>query len=246
MNDTIIIGVSGKKRSGKDSLCKYLQAWYFCNFEQKDVTFKQRQDGKIVFNGRPGLGDDTVQDYDCKIYSFADPLKKFCIEIMGLTYENCYGTEEEKNSFSNYRWNNLPLLSRIKYSKYYIIPRSGFMTAREILQYVGTDIFRNMFSNTIWVNATIDTIKRENKKIALIADIRFESEIDAIMNEKNGCIIRLKRKIADDEHTSETQLDNFDFSQFGDRSLVIDNREMTIEEQCEKGLEFFQKILKKE
>jgi hypothetical protein len=269
-NDTVIIGVSGKKQSGKSSLCKYLQAWYFCNFEKKDVEFEQLKNGEIVFKN---TDVNCVQNSDCKIYSFADPLKKFCIDVMGLSYEWCYGTELDKNSLTKYKWDNLPIDIRIKYSICIepvhdivittekedsegfacisnisckggeALPRIGPMTAREILQVFGTNVMRNMFSSTIWVDGTINTIKNYKAKIAFVADTRFVSEVNAIMDEKNGYLIRLQRKISDDIHPSEVELDNFDFNKFGDRVLVIDNNNMTLENQCQIALEFFKKIL---
>jgi hypothetical protein len=223
-NKTIIIGISGKKRAGKDTLANYLEQWCHTQY--------------LYISGS-----------DCKIYSFAYPLKSFCINVMGLSHENCYGTEEQKNSLTKYKWDNLPDKIRYAYSKdignAFPGPRYGYMTAREILQIVGTNVFRDMFDRNIWACGAINTIKNENKKIAIICDTRFTSEVNAVMAEKNGYIIRLLRQVAEDIHQSETELDNFNFNQFGDRALIIDNRQMTIDQQNQEGLKFFKMILNK-
>ena len=78
---TIIIGASGKKQSGKNTLCEGIAEFF-----------------------KPIFGEDQV-----KMYSFADMLKeKVCMDVMGLTYEQCYGTDEEKNSVTTYMWERLP------------------------------------------------------------------------------------------------------------------------------------------
>ena len=83
---TFIVGVSGKKQSGKNTVCKYLS---------KMIQLKASR--------------------TCKIYSFADALKeKVCIDVMGLSKEQCYGTDEQKNTLTGYRWENLP--QEIKYN----------------------------------------------------------------------------------------------------------------------------------
>ena len=72
---TTVIGFSGKKQSGKDTL---------------------------LANIKPMLQGSVKQ------YNFADGLKNFLIDVMGLRYEQVWGTEEQKNSKTTYLWENLP------------------------------------------------------------------------------------------------------------------------------------------
>ncbi|MBT6045902.1 MAG: hypothetical protein HOG49_03680 [Candidatus Scalindua sp.] len=243
--NTYIIGVSGKKQSGKSTLCDFLASEY---------------NGDSYY----------THDKDIKIYSFADPLKRFCIDAMGLKENQCYGTDDDKNTLTEYNWETLPLEIRNRFgtkeaSKLSVghwenkefggrewvsnlvdavthKSRTGSMTGREVLQIFGTDVMRGMFSDKIWVNATISLIKKENPPIALIADARFESEINALMAEENGHVIRLTRKICEDSHPSETELDTFDFAKLGERCLVIDNQTMTEAEKNVVARPFFEKI----
>ncbi|MFW6173643.1 MAG: hypothetical protein ACOC5T_07855 [Elusimicrobiota bacterium] len=204
----LIIGLSGKKQAGKNTVCDFLK-------------------NRI-------LSEDSIFScHNCKIYSFADPLKRFCIDIMGLTEKQCYGTDEEKNSLTIYKWDNLFFDIGKKYANDGYLP-SGHMTSRHIMQVFGTDIMRNMFDEDIWVNATLKMIHSQmthKNDIAFISDVRFPSEVNAVHNEKDGYIIRLTRKVFDDNHPSETALDDFDFAQLGEKCCIIDNMDMTIEEQ---------------
>jgi hypothetical protein len=174
----------------------------------------------IAFAGRKQSGKTTSCEFiqsllpnqETKIYNFADPLKQLCINILGLTEEQCYGTDENKNETVDCYWPGT----------------DAQMTAREVLQYVGTDVFRRM-QNHVWSSATIRLIEKEKPKLAMIADCRFPNEVDAV-KKAGGMVIKLNRNLYESTHESETALDdgNYDQSNF---DLVIANLEGSIEEK---------------
>lgn len=205
-----IVALSGKKSSGKGECCKFATKF----FENK---------GKSV-----------------KVFSFAGPLKKLCIEILGLLPEQVYGTEEQKNSLTRYSWENLPhymsLCNNISWNnigsskKPVAVWPKGLMTARQVLQEVGTGIFRRMYAN-IWNEALLRDIKKWNGDVALVDDMRFPDEFKAL-SEAGAIKIRLTRnvKVDGDNHASETSLDSpkFDWNLF---DVIINNQDMDIEMQ---------------
>ena len=75
---TKIIAFAGRKQSGKTSCSEFVARY---------------------FNG-------TIPPFNsAKIYNFADPLKKdICINILGLTYEQCYGEDIDKNTVTEVEW----------------------------------------------------------------------------------------------------------------------------------------------
>ena len=154
-----------------------------------------------------------------KVYNFADNLKKICIDILGLTERQCYGTEEDKNSTTNIDMPNTLAEKKSSFRK---------MTAREVMQYVGTDFFRNIYPQ-VWVDSTIRKIKKEKPSMAVIVDCRFENEVKGIQ-EAGGKVIRLTRNIfgEKDQHASETALDGYEGF-----DSVIENQNMTLAEQNE-------------
>lgn len=178
---TKIIGFAGRKQSGKTTCSEFVAK---------------------IFNGK-------IEPLNsAKIYNFADPLKKdICINILGMTYDQCYGTDEQKNTVTDMEWNGSKL------------------TAREVMQFVGTDIFRKM-KNNIWADTTINKIKKENPSLAIIADCRFPNEVQAIKN-IGGYVIKLTRNPFNSNHESETALDsdNYDESNF---DLVLHNHNIDI------------------
>lgn len=186
----------------------------------------------IAFAGRKQSGKTTcsefIADYhdsiigaqNSKIYNFADPLKKdICINILGLSYDQCYGSDNDKNELVDCYWDGHQL------------------TAREVLQIVGTDMFRKMKTN-VWSEATIRLVQKENKQLAIIADCRFPNEVEAIQK-VGGFVIKLARNPHNSDHSSETALDscNYDENNF---NLVVKNDKMTIAEQNQ----FIKEILK--
>lgn len=190
---TKIIAFAGRKQSGKTT-CSEAVAKY--------------ANGAIQpFNG-------------AKIYNFADPLKKdICMNILGMTYDQCYGSDQQKNELVDCWWDNKQL------------------TAREVMQLIGTDIFRTM-QNNVWAGATINKIKNEQPSLAIIADCRFPNEVDAIKN-AGGIVIKLMRNPFNSDHASEVSLDisRYNYENF---DLVISNETLTIAEQNNIVINFLQ------
>ena len=84
------------------------------------------------------------------------------------------------------------------------------MAAREFMQFFGTDVCRKIYE-PIWVNSCIkqDTT-RSNQELAIIADVRFPNEAEAI-EKAGGRLVRLTRKVFEDSHSSEVALDDYPF-----------------------------------
>lgn len=176
----------------------------------------------IAFAGRKQSGKTTSSEFiahifedrflgKSRIYNFADPLKKdICMNILGLTNDQCYGSDDKKNELVNCYWDNKQL------------------TAREVMQFVGTDVFRKM-QNNVWADATINKIRMENLDLAIIADCRFPNEVEAIKN-AGGLVIKLNRNPFNSDHSSETALDscNYDYRHF---DLIVSNEHLSIDEQ---------------
>ncbi len=180
----------------------------------------------IALSGRKGAGKNTVAGfiadffpYHVAQYSFADWLKKFCIDVLGLEYSQCYGSDDEKETPTKYNWANTP-----------DVFHKGFMTGREVMQIFGTDCVRSWFGN-VWAEATLRRIKKDKPNLAIIADNRFPSEVEIVLNDPNGHIIRLTRSPfgTEDMHSSEASLDDFDWNR--DKCYVLDNANMSKVEQ---------------
>ena len=239
---TKILALSGKKQSGKTTSMNFLFGSAMLSLDMVEYA-NINENGQLVVPGVDSKEDGIIPvifpvdsmetnmvSYiseniwpAIKNYSFADMLKSMCIAILGLTTEQCYGSNEDKETETHLRWENMP-------GPIPIPAPGGAMTAREVLQHVGTDIFRKMYPN-VWVDCTLRRAVNDTPQLALFTDCRFPNEVEGVQN-AGGKAIRFTRNPFEDNHYSETALDEdeFDWKKF---DWVLDNKNMTISEQNE-------------
>lgn len=160
----------------------------------------------IGIAGHAGAGKDITAKMvqvicpKYKIYHFADALKECCAAAFGIPLEH-FTYENFKNSKHPY-WGVSP---------------------REIAQFVGTELFRDNIARLIlsddaisieynfWVERLLLQLARdfikEDEVYAIIADVRFQNEVDWIL-QNDGLIIHLERNGAEGKvgiagHSSE-------------------------------------------
>jgi hypothetical protein len=262
---TKIIGFLGKKQSGKNTACNFILALKLIELgicknvhinEQGEIEVSDilgqtipgwdmfpfihgtiTKDDSSYFINTDILFENEFGKY-IKIYSLAAPLKKFCIEILGLKPEQVYGTDKQKNSLTHLKWEDMPGvitekelyedLDTIMVDKERLLfyHEPGLMTAREVLQYAGTDIIRKMYADC-WANYLLNQIDNDSPELALVSDVRFPNETHKI-RDNNGIIVYLTRdpyKKKKDKHISEAIIDD------SEADIVLDNQKMTIQQQ---------------
>lgn len=259
-----IIAFSGRAQAGKTSCCNYILGMRMWMKGIVRGSFGINENGDLyvtdllgnteyegVFNpysgslAMKGFLAEYVDPY-VKLYSMADILKQeVCINLLGLKWEQCYGTNAQKNELTHLRWEDFPGCVTSKDAKFeadYSIDadmktehptvfyhKPGFMTGRETMQFVGTEIFRKMYGDC-HAKATINRIKQDNSEWAIIMDIRFPNEVDVVKQEE-GLVVRLTRNgNIKSQHKSETALDknNYDWANF---DAILTNDKLTLEEQ---------------
>ena len=231
---TQIVLITGRKRSGKDTSADYC----FSQFVEQFGAVKTK-DG-CLFN--------PWGDLIAKKYSFADPLKQFLINVFGLTYEQCYGEDSDKNSPTKIKWERLPLpeyeiinlfvkskniqdksiIDNYLESKYlHKDIAESFMSARELMEVFGTSIIRHMWP-TAWCEATLRQIQADKPKYAFICDCRFPDEIDLFLP-YDPIVLRLLRNPFNAQTKAETALVNYNWDKIGSKLITIDNSNMDID-----------------
>jgi hypothetical protein len=148
---------------------------------------------------KKGVGKDTVANrlvdaYGFTRISFADPLKEACRIIFHFTNAQLYGDQKE---VLDPRWNKTP---------------------REVLQLAGTEAFRNVIDQNVWIKSLQYKIENQIAKTPtqqlkiVIPDVRFPNEAEAIRSMPGGLLWKVNRNTPITEfssHVSETSLDNF-------------------------------------
>jgi len=170
-----------------------------------------------------------------KKYSFSDPLKQIAMGLFEIGEDQAYGGDSKKNSKTIFRWEEMPgvitdeTLLKKKDIRFLIddgkltYHKPGKMTAREFLQFLGTDVCRKIYDD-VWQSRLIKDIEREQPLVAAVDDCRFPNEVDAIQS-AGGKVINLTRNVYQDNHLSECSL--VDYEGF---DAVIDNQNLSIHE----------------
>jgi len=249
---TKIIGLSGKKQSGKSTTANWIIGQQMCAVDMVSWIKINKKgqlivpavvDGELV-EGRmdPLSKDPNVQRMLAqyvwpvvKLYSFADILKLSAMAIFGLDVENVDGTNEQKDEPTKFKWRQFKnflredtidqMIKEVGREKLW----ESNMSGRHILQVMGTDIFRSIHGN-VWVDACLKNVLEEGSELAIITDCRFPNEVEGIQK-MGGRVIRFTRAPFDgqDEHSSETALDYYEGFDH-----IFDNRESSITEQNEQ------------
>ena len=241
----MIISLSGKIGVGKDFTGKII----------------------VIFLNNPHLNNDGVLTFlrkevgysgNWQIKKFADKLKDIVCILLGCTREQLEDREFKSKELGEEWWYwymerdggySPIILDYLTTTKKELKIYEGLElikpTPRFLLQFIGTNLFRNQLHPEIWVNAlfadykakwvpTGDSVAEEDVSIKkeypnwIITDLRFFNEMEAV-KKRGGITIRVNRNLEEskDQHESETELDNAEFD------YVIDNNG-TIEELIEK------------
>lgn len=193
LNKKLVILISGKIKSGKNVAAQL--------FED---NFKER-------------GFKVLQDY------FAKCLKDYCKEdfkILAKVLENY--TKEFKTILGKKLTKDLEIkIDELKILDENWYENKTFIT-RSILQILGTEVYRNRFKDTYWVELMKEKCEKSEDDVICISDCRFPSEIYGLNSDKYDIItVRLLRdpNKGTIKHSSETSLDDFK-----EWNYIIDNR----------------------
>jgi len=194
--------VSGKLRSGKNQFSDYLEEKYTLD--------------KV----------EVVQD------CFAQALKDGCKEDFKPLVDYLNKLQEEiKDTVELYNWDDefLECVSKMRTKDENFYENKNDIT-RILLQLYGTEIFRKRVNQDHWVKLMIDKIKKSDKQVFIITDVRFPNEINLVKNESDFDVIsiRVERDIdrsgKENEHESETALDTYnDFDHFINNNGTLEN-----------------------
>jgi hypothetical protein len=172
------------------------------------------------FSGKDTLGNFLVQNYGYEQIAYADAMKDAVKCIFDFDDEQLYGSKKE------------------------VIDDFWGKTPRQVLQFVGTDLFRNHshelmphIGKDIWVQVVkrkiMNKLKKNPQAKIIVTDARFHNEVDVI-KQLGGSIIKLKRNTGcNDSHESEILIDSlpcdFEFDNNGSKDELYENVVKTIQ-----------------
>ena len=185
----MIIGISGKMGSGKDTVGKIIQ--YLTSKQLNNLNTKDSlKEFNIFLNSRYKPEINHWQ-----IVKFADALKDIVCILTGCTREQLENIDFKNSKLGkNWEWGE---------------GCNSNTTYRTLLQTLGTDLLRNQLHENVWVNALMSKYIPEykfndgteasvknwhNAKLPnwIITDVRFPNELEAI-KDRGGIIIKVER-----------------------------------------------------
>lgn len=226
----MIIGISGKKQHGKDTVANIIM-W----IAYHRIVHEQSIENP-VYSIHEWLANPTQAGYNWQKKQFAGKLKEMVCMLIGCTMEQL-----EDNTFKETplgeEWQcwiipdgKYPRLFPLDVDISWIAKGEKYfkrvMTPRMLLQLLGTDCGRNIIHPNIWINATMADYKLERYEPSIadkimrtenlgypnwiITDVRFPNELQAV-KDRGGIIIRVNRQgaMSHDLHASETALDDY-------------------------------------
>ena len=211
-----LIGISGKIGSGKDTVGNIIQMLTQGIDSNTQIT--------EYVNGT------NITGFDYQIKKFADTIKDIACMLIGCTRAQLEDQEFKQKELGEEWWycvaddgSYIPYEQNLHKNKVVNLVK---LTPRKLLQLLGTECGRQIIHPNIWVNSLFADYKKDSNWI--ITDVRFPNEAQAI-KDKGGIMIRINRPLyrLDDQHPSETALDNYNFD------YVIEN-EGNIDELVQK------------
>ncbi len=148
----------------------------------------------LAICGLQGAGKDTAADKLIEIakskglkvgkMAFADRLKDMIAVLFDLPRDQLAGFTPESRI-----WREEPLP---KWSKRIGKP----ITPRYLLQYFGTELLREQFCDTIWIDCLMDSIEKSDLDMIIVTDCRYPNEMKSLID-NGGKIIEIKRHTPD-------------------------------------------------
>jgi len=248
----MIIAISGKKNSGKDTVGKIIQ--YLTTNFSKELKFKEFTGEDISHEAMMNYIMHTQEISKWKIKKFATIPKQMLCLMLGCTMKDLENREFKEKELGEEWWyidiynKKYPYSRKDEFVQGEIEKHLVKPTVRQFMTTLGTDFGRNMIGKNTWVNALFKQYKLEDNRDFLnpdvdgeypnwiITDLRFPNELEAVKDRK-GITIRVNRKVKNWseaiqylpslKHESETALDNAEFD------YTIDN-DSSIEDLIEK------------
>lgn len=195
----MIIGLAGKAGAGKNLCASIIQYLIWKDGVEKNINNSIHYSIEDFIKNKE-LGYRLSK---WKVVGFADKLKDIISIITGCKRSNLDDQKFKSTLLKN--WNYTP---------------------RELLQCIGTGLFRNQFDKNVWVNALMNDY--DISKNWLISDVRFPNELKAI-KDRGGICIRVFRDLHNGNvridtipHESELALDGsdgFDYTIINDGTI---------------------------
>ena len=248
-----LLAFAGRKQAGKDSAADYLHGLKL--FRMGIIEdFGMDDDGRLQLPipGEYSKEEGTPEYYIADFYDLrnpawlaylgetvwphvrklclATPLKAMCRNLLNVDHDGLYGTNECKSAGSGFYKLAYEAVAKSK-DKKKASSEEGIWVSKEL---TNRDLMREvaLFFTSVYDDVFVDYLIKVYQdedyttSLTIIPDVRRPNEIERI-KQAGGRVIKLDKKIDEDEHFTEASIDArvYDQSKF---DAVIDNSQMSI------------------
>lgn len=197
----MIIGVAGQKKHGKDTVANYL-----------------------------------VKNYGYTQRAFADNLKEVCSKVFDIPLEAMYDESLKEREFST------PILATAGQASKVIelagvhmtedqinriystwMRKTYFHTIRDLLQFTGTDILRDIVDADYHYNTVVRYFRENNITLGVVSDVRFANERDNLPGDFPGAKTILVKRPGLQSSTGSGHKSENSLGEDGEYNFVITN-----------------------
>jgi hypothetical protein len=178
-----IIGIGGRARAGKDTAAKTLVQNGYVRIALADAL-------KEFVSQSLEIPIEYFQRDDLKDKPFYTSIQLYVNEIILLLEDFCRLTGKDANTIN---WATIP-------------QTANFKNPREALQFIGTELGRNIIDKDIWLKEFQKRAAKE--EFVVVTDMRFQNEREFI-KDLGGTLVKVNRKAVEesgDTHSSENNL----------------------------------------
>lgn len=247
----MIIGLSGKKQSGKDLTCKIIQYLVSGTILAGKWSFDEWKEEFDHPYDEDKLDAEDVSKWNRKL--FAGKVKDIACLLLNCTREQLEDNEFKERELGE-EWWSFKSMERGKFLVPYFDATGSEpciaqrLTPRLMLQLIGTECGREIIHPSIWVNALMSEytpkvtyqgivmdMYNENEPFTrvgepthaeypnwIITDIRFPNEVKAI-KDRDGVVIRINRNWAGIISKEDTHPSETSLDTYKDFDYVINN-----------------------
>lgn len=199
-----VIGITGRKRHGKDTASAFIMQ--FCSdkgIPSKKIAFADKvrelilrsapESMSITFNDLSGEGDidrdndDVFEYYGIETNNRSMIVEEWKFRFMVELNQEGFWLKTEFNCMS------VP-----------VMPFDDKVTVRMLLQFFGSDIARDCYSKSIWIDMALREGRNFNG-VVIYSDVRFNDEAQAIIDEGGSNYIVYMKNAHTEQDTHESE-----------------------------------------
>lgn len=199
---TLYIGLCGEAGAGKDTAGIILKDIFLKDSSYPFKSIMVTSFAAPVYALAEALVNGSLKDRASKeVFQKYDITQQF-LECMNEVY--CFYQLDQYKDFPD-AWNEFFHKSLVEYTHISHNEKAEFalhISPRRLLELVGTEFGREILDTNVWLKVVSDSVKRNDAKLVVVTDVRFDNEALFIRNQNKGMVIEIVAPV--NEHATKS------------------------------------------